>query len=560
MKTFSMIISLILMVTEAFATESVRQGLLIGGGLKICSSFAPDNCTSKPKFSHQALSEKLFQSNAVRLTATKKQWQQSFSQPMPAELLVLLERFNRRYANQVFNRKTLTQKLQSINISATVSGSDVITDLNDPQWYFLLDHYQLPRVDRQGRSLEEALDLTQSDPASVAIVEQFITMSRQVARSKGKNQTTILVSTASAGDVFDAVSFYTQLFKKADINVYWLPIEAALNTVWHKKQSCEQLPQYRARISRVYDRQRVYPNLARFQQKLCEQPELFKQLIVNADGLFFNGGDQTLTLQSLATIDASGTYPSPLYTKIKSHFDGGELVLAGSSAGTAVMGGGRKSDKPIPMINNGASLYGLVHGAKPKVIPPAACGGELGCDLDELSFLPSGGFDFFSIGVFDTHFSERNRQYRLARLLNDTQSLYGIGIDENTALHITVKDKETRVKTIGQGHAWLFKNQYASTRSINVQEKDTKTLGFSLAVLGKNSLGIFEQGQNKWRFNNPLSPDNHAWGSLRGDVENKTQGLKFSLAQNSYEAVTTIKKSEPNKDWPYWVEISTLQH
>jgi cyanophycinase len=530
------------------------QGLLIGGGLKICSSFSTSGCIKKVSFDRKALSQKLFESNQNRLATIQQQWLHHFHQRIPENLLVLLKRLNQRSGKQVFTKKEFSQKLKSINAAANQNGAYVIANLSDQQWYFLLDHYEKARVDAEGRMLEEQLNLSQSHPDSLTIVEQFMDMSEQVAHAKGKEKTTILVSTASAKDVYDAVSFYTQLFKRDQVEVYWLPIEAAIQKIWHENKSCDELPDMRAKISQVYDRQRVYPNLAAFQLKMCQQPELLSELITHADGLFFNGGDQTLTLQSLATIDSTGTHFSQLYKLIKQRFQSGDLALSGSSAGSAVMGGGQLNQKNIPMVNNGDSLYGLLNGSQPKVIPPTECGGELGCELDELSYLPSGGFDFFSLAVFDTHFSERNRQYRLARLLHDTSSAYGIGLDENTALQIMVKPGQINFKTLGQGNVWFFTNKTAQSKP-----SVTNQMQLALAILGKEAKAAWIKSttERTWHFDQAQWVDNHPWITLLNDAKEQPQNhsLNFSIQDVAFKVTTSIKRNNQSAVWPYEVTL-----
>ena len=432
------------------------QALLMGGGLKICSSFSPQHCIRKTRFSETALDGVYQQSSQARLAASIAAWQQQFTAPMPARLQSLLERFERRHSGRIYLRSEFRRLLSDVRNDEQVAGKQVLAELTDDQYYFLLDHYQLARIDEQGKRVEEQVMLDNSDPHSQHLVNKFLEMAQATARSKGKVKATVLVSTASASDVFDAVGFYTQLFQTDHVDVHWLPLEAALQAVWHKQQSCARLPSNRARMSQVYDRQRVYPNLSAYQMQFCLQPDLFRQLIIQADGLFFNGGDQSLTLQSLAHVDAKGTHPSALNRLISQQFRSGRLVLGGSSAGTAVFGSGQVGDHPRPMISNGASLHGFIHGAVARLKPPAVCGGELGCDSDQLTYLSSGGFNWLDVAVFDTHFSERDRAFRLARLLADTANPLGIGVDENTGLLLTLEQDKVHVEALGEGGVWLL--------------------------------------------------------------------------------------------------------
>ena len=46
--------------------------------------------------------------------------------------------------------------------------------------------------------------------------------------------------------------------------------------------------------------------------------------------------------------------------------------------------------------------------------------------------------DLFNGIIFDTHFSERDREQRLKDFINQSSCTIGIGADENTAKHSTV--------------------------------------------------------------------------------------------------------------------------
>ncbi len=83
---------------------------------------------------------------------------------------------------------------------------------------------------------------------------------------------------------------------------------------------------------------------------------------------------------------------------------------------------------------------------------------------EDLSYDPLGGLGFFPRGfVLDTHFGQRGREGRLIRLLADTKdipklgAIVGIGVDENTALHVTVNEEQQLLtgRVIGPGGVFL---------------------------------------------------------------------------------------------------------
>uniref|UniRef100_B8HQN0 Cyanophycinase n=1 Tax=Cyanothece sp. (strain PCC 7425 / ATCC 29141) TaxID=395961 RepID=B8HQN0_CYAP4 len=140
----------------------------------------------------------------------------------------------------------------------------------------------------------------------------------------------------------------------------------------------------------------------------AEDPDLLASLHTYS-GVFISGGDQS----RLSTLYAHTT----LVTKLQMLVRSGKLILAGTSAGAAVMG--------YHMIAGGSS------GAPPN---PA---------LVELSK----GFGILPHAIVDQHFHNRNRLARLISAIALQPGVLGIGIDEDTcamvnpAGHLTVLGK-----------------------------------------------------------------------------------------------------------------------
>ena len=61
------------------------------------------------------------------------------------------------------------------------------------------------------------------------------------------------------------------------------------------------------------------------------------------------------------------------------------------------------------------------------------------------------GFDLLPGVVIDQHFLKRNRMKRLLGVLEDHPDLIGLGIDEETALEVSVKHR--RMTVIGKSYA-----------------------------------------------------------------------------------------------------------
>lgn len=131
----------------------------------------------------------------------------------------------------------------------------------------------------------------------------------------------------------------------------------------------------------------------------------------------------------------------------------GSLVLGGTSAGTAV-----QAAADGPMLVSGSALARGAARAGTALPPDPSCAAADACsgvDPDALLVHPGGGLGSFW-GVLDTHFSERGREYRLARVLLDTPAVLGVGVDENTALRLDRVGTGWRAQAIGQGGVtWL---------------------------------------------------------------------------------------------------------
>ncbi len=121
------------------------------------------------------------------------------------------------------------------------------------------------------------------------------------------------------------------------------------------------------------------------------------EMIAAADLLFFGGGDQTRLVKVFNQ--------TRLFHAIQAKFAGGQLHIAGTSAGAAAAGN--------PMIYNG-DYKGHLKG----------------------SVKITDGLGLLDGVAVDTHFSARKRIPRLAQLLISGRCTRGIGLDEDTGIVI----------------------------------------------------------------------------------------------------------------------------
>ncbi len=132
------------------------------------------------------------------------------------------------------------------------------------------------------------------------------------------------------------------------------------------------------------------------------------EIIENATGVFFTGGDQARITEVLKD--------SEIDELLHQKFVRG-LVIAGTSAGAAMM--------PDIMIVEGE--------------------GETNPRLDTVTLEP--GMGFLSQVAIDQHFSQRGRLGRFISALIQQPAILGFGIDENTAIAVNGDE----IEVIGEG-------------------------------------------------------------------------------------------------------------
>ena len=133
--------------------------------------------------------------------------------------------------------------------------------------------------------------------------------------------------------------------------------------------------------------------------------------VVSAATLFMFGGGDQLRLSSLI----GGT---PLHRALVERYQSGDCVIAGTSAGAAVI--------PEVMIFQNNRFRTFRKG---------------GIEMTK-------GLGLIQDTIFDTHFVQRSRISRLVQAISTNPALLGFGIEENTGLLI---EDETTARVIGTG-------------------------------------------------------------------------------------------------------------
>jgi cyanophycinase len=144
-----------------------------------------------------------------------------------------------------------------------------------------------------------------------------------------------------------------------------------------------------------------------------------------ANVVWYAGGDQSRLVSLL--LDANGT-DSPFQAAVKAKLADDSLIIAGYSAGAAIM-----SD---PMIGGGTSWGALT-------LPPdpdPACNTDAICVTRGLGYIPAR----YSV-LTDQHFMQRGRFVRSVRALSLTEKKTAWGVDAYTAFYVDLNQERAEV-------------------------------------------------------------------------------------------------------------------
>ncbi|WNO61531.1 cyanophycinase [Rheinheimera sp. MMS21-TC3] len=485
MKLLSLYLTSILMTCSVAANSTSTTAnnaadynmVLIGGGLKVCSSTDTKFCTSKDVFSAAAKSSAKFNLTAenIKNIADPTFWgeQRIIEQQ---QVLALLQHLANRLDNEQVTERELLRLLRGADLEVDgvwISGRVVYNALTDREVNYIFDQLQIMVRSESNRrnSLRQKVyaDLKQTkDIFSIEILQKIVELAQQVAGPQRKPR--ILVVTAGARDPFSDVDFYTNLFNEAGMTASWLPLTAAYQMAQQQaesgKASCENLSELIAEFHGSYQRQRIYPDLMAELESFCQAGgEAAVNQLKRADAIFIADGDASRIVQAFRLQDGSASVELQQLDRM---LKAGQIILAANdSAATAISGRSYQGMK-TPMLTSGDSYSAMQYGAFDLPAPQAGCDKDQSClnGLAEhhLTFSSQGGLGLFPWGVVDSQLSEQGRQGRLIRLLHDTQSPFGFGIDETTALLVKFKtttenEQVVEFKVLGENGVFLVDNQ-----------------------------------------------------------------------------------------------------
>ena len=418
-----LIVLILSVISITSLTASAQTLYLIGGALKTCSSQGQNNCLEKTSFSTNAKTHNVYQITQLSRNQITQFWPNNNIRHK-LEVAKLLKKLP---------NDTFLTKSQLAN-AFKQQNRVLYRNLTNQEYYFVFDMLEVPLLVENKRIAEQVWTSQNNEVASTEILRDIVT------ELKKQNNKPLYLITASSRDPYESADFYSGLFSEFDINANWLPLTPALAKAI-STNTCDQLDVYRNEINHIYNRKNIYPDLIQAEETLCQKGEKhLVDLIENAGALFFNGGDQSLTVQSFKNKAENKEYAWANAIRATP-------ILIGTSAGTAMQAGGKNQFGFVPMITNGSSVNALKNGAFAMPAPNENCHQHGGCgplEFDSLTYDKQGGLASFTLGALDTHFSERGRTPRLAVLMKATGQKYGFGVDETTSLKVT-SDKTLEV-------------------------------------------------------------------------------------------------------------------
>ena len=450
------ILTLLLGVFPAIAHSHPREMILAGGAMKICTSLSLGACKDGKKEFPDARKIPRYQikENNISVLLNPGFWNSRVGAPAVTDLHAMLVTAKQKARGDIHSANALDDIFEKICVGNAKTINCTRTDaipvwkrLLDDEKFLILSAFEIPEF-KNGKRIREAASIDDSkNPHGAAILKTFVNAA--AARSPGKRPR-ILFVTASSADPYDAVDFYFSALQQAGAEPIWWPIDQAISTVLESKKSCDDLPQARIEKLALANREKVFPDLTELQKTACNNPEALAAFPSQAQGIFFSGGDQWRLRQAFFN---DKDQPNIWLQNSRAAFKRGEMVVGGTSAGTAVQSG-------IAMLSNGSSKHAVNRGAK--ISAPIKVGCERakrcleGMQEDDLTYWPNGGLGLVDSLVFDTHFSERARELRLLRLLHHANAKIGIGVDETSAVHLTWLPDSLKVEALGASGAWWF--------------------------------------------------------------------------------------------------------
>ncbi|MFC3094435.1 hypothetical protein DRW07_13895 [Alteromonas sediminis] len=467
---------------SVLAENEQYELVLAGGALKTCSSMTKKQCENDVNIvggKQQLLFQ--FSPEARALWINTPQFSQLPEEIKQAFYAIDTNEYS-KLAESTISRGEFLDALDAV-IESKSGLKDFTRLLSDPAYYALVDFHEVQQIDSKGARLQEKVSVPDNtNAASVDVYNAFVDQARLRLSASNKDKApNIVVITASSRDHFESADFYEGVFESLNVNVQWLPLSAAWQEAQYLREFdsdiCSRMVDLHSKRS-LFNRKAVYPDRVAFEKTLCENPSKVIDALTHAQGVFFNGGDQSKTLAALLTPQG---LPSEALMVIRKNMQNGQLVVGGTSAGTAVQAGGAVNNNPIPMLTNGIPSAAIKRGVFAYSAPSVRCSETSGCSetvrSDDVTYRAEGGTGLFRQGLLDTHFSERNREVRLIMTALAAQQNFGFGVDETTALMVRQEGESTHFKVIGERGVFVADLRTHDYRQVNTHSGNTRSVG-----------------------------------------------------------------------------------
>ncbi|MEX1221756.1 MAG: cyanophycinase [Idiomarina sp.] len=408
------------------------QLMLIGGGLKICSSMDSMNCNLADWFDRDQMRMDRYINlgGRYRAAALDDSVWPALRRPMRDRVSDALDTVYDRVKEKVIPERVFVEEF------TRRANRHLYSELSDAEWNRIIDHLEMPVP--EGMS-EQANISDNLNKASREIVKRFVALAAEVRSNKGDDEKPeILVITAGSRDPLHAADLYLSVFENAGATTTWLPMDAAVAEA-QRDNGCDKLDSYRPKALGSWDRARVHSQRHETQVSFCKNENAWSELLGNADAVFFAGDNQNLVRKAFLNQE---NRPTELLRAIYSAVQSKTLVVGANAGGTAAI-------TARPMITNGTSRAAMIDGAISSEPPPFNCHRDNSCpqnlDQNSLTYHPLGGLGLFPYATLDTEFSELGRHARMLRVAATTSTPMAVGIDANTALMVNLMDSKFRV-------------------------------------------------------------------------------------------------------------------
>ena len=285
---------------------------------------------------------------------------------------------------------------------------------------------------------------------------------------------------------------------------------ARIGVVTAANESPESSGEYYVKIFKIYGAKTVYWVPVQEADPGAAHSDEVVENILTMGGIFFGGGEVWRIVNTLFTEEEGVRVDTLVLAAIREVWKLGAMV-GGTSAGIEAL-------PSNIMITGGYSYSALVYGATTSSDNPT-----------NLTYDPLGGLGFLDGVIIDAHFSERERQGRLTRLVSDTRTeergaVRGLGLDEDTALVCSAGV----CQVYGSGGVWAVDLTDADIQlsdgwwSCSWARTDYLTLGDTLSLLTwtvefatwKSDLSNQEVGEEVATYSNLFNGSFYLEGSV----------------------------------------------